>query len=623
MAATKPATRIHLGRWALVSGAVPVLLFAAVLSIPIPNILSRIFSAYSFPLFIFVLLLYYLILRLPAKYGWLAASCLTMLLLGLSLAFLWSSGYSDDKIVGGLLPFRDGFDYYNGANWILSGQAIKILNEGAAWRPLYPGFLSALLFLTGRNLQWAIAIQVGLAGLCLSLAAMEVRHRFGAAAASLLLTLLYFFIQPLLGTTYTEALGLSFGCLGFVLLWEAADSGTLGHLIFGLASLMLAISARAGAFFVFPVLVVWAGWAWRGAGRFSWRLAGVALATIVASYLVANTLFTRLTVEPGGVPFGNFAFTIYGQVAGGAGYHKAFEDLGVRNPAVIWRAAERFFVAHPAGFAVGAAKAYRDFFTPKSGVFSLGFTLPDLAASVALTVLLVLGLYRAVGSVCSPASSLLLATFLGILLSIPFLPPIDGGIRIYASTMPFVYGLPAFAIASLIHPRGDMQQVVPLVGLSAVGASVLACLTIVAPILLMHTSAKPGRLASGCPADQVPYETLISRGSFIDLVPDGAACGRLPGVCTSDFQESSGSNDPSDAQVYAQLLALAQVSGIRIFDGNDLVNGRPHLFVGSPDGLNVPNNTVFGGCAEETLVKGRPSLFTIRSVGDAILIPVP
>jgi hypothetical protein len=555
-----------------------------------------------------------------------------LLLLGLSLSFLWTSGYSDDKIIGGLIPLRDAFDYYNGANWLLSGQAIKILDEGAAWRPLYPGFLSALLWITGRNLQWALVIQVGLAGLCLALSACYVRTRLGAAAAALYVTLLYFYIQPLIGTAYTETLGLALGCLGFVLLWESAETRRTLYLIEGLFVLMLAVSARAGAFFVFPALAVWAGWAWRGVGRFSFRYAALALATALACYLIVNTLYDKLTVEPGGFPFGNFAFTLYGQVSGGAGYHKAFEDLGVRNPALILRAAERFFLAHPASFAVGAAKAYRDFFSPGSGVFSLGSNPADMLVWILGIPLSLFGLYRLIRPAAASASALFLAGFIGILLSIPFLPPIDGGIRIYASTMPFVYALPAVGLAGLTSKEQAPAAPASTPAYVGILAVALSLITLVVPVLIRFNSPVPGHLMAGCETGKVAYEVVVDRGSYIDLVPDGtAACGNLPEVCLGDFQRYTKLNDPSDAQVFDELTSRAAGSTIRVFAANDFYGGRPHLFVvdserlGLPSNaspLRLPANAVIGGCATETLVKGRPSIFDIQNAGDVILMPV-
>ncbi len=344
---------------------------------------------------------------------------------------------------------------------------------------------------------------------------------------------------------------------------------------------------RAGAFLTFPVLVLWAGWEWRAGRRYSVRIAGLALATAAIAYLVVNTAYSRLMVEPGGFAFGNFAFTFYGQVNGGAGYHKAFEDLGVRNPAVIMRAAERFFVAHPASFAVGAAKAYRDFFSPLWGVFSLGFSLGDVALSVVLTILLLFGLYRLVRQARAPVASFLVAAFVGILLSVPFLPPIDGGIRIYASTMPFVYAVPALAIAAFLQPMPSESNGPSYAVPAATFAGVLGVLIILVPVAIRYLTPNVAVTAPSCTEAQSPFVAEVSAGSYIDLVPAGAGtCGTLPEVCLADFQRFSAGNDPSDIAVFDQLASAVGNSPVRVFAANNLIDGHPHLFVGPASELD-------------------------------------
>jgi len=594
--------------------AIACALYLLILLAAIPPGVSRALSSYSFFIFVAVLALYYGGSRLPTAYRWPALAGLTLALCGLSLSFLWHSGYSSDKLIGGLLPFRDAFDYYNGANWLLRGEAIKVLNEGAAWRPLYPGFLAALLWLTGRNLQWALAIQVGLAGLCIAVAAVGVSRKWGALPAALFATMMYFYIQPLLGTAYTETLGLSFGCLAFVLLLDADQNHHIGSLIAGFVVLMLAVSVRAGAFFIFPALILWAGWAWRGAGRISFRVGALALLTVVAAYATLNTLYSRLTVEPGASAFGNFAFTLYGQVNGGAGYHKAFEDLGVRDPAVIMRTAERFFVAHPASFALGAAKAYRDLFSPLWGIFSLGFGPLDLSLSVVLTLLLLLALIQAVRDPRRPFHAFALAGFLGILASVPFLPPIDGGIRIYASTMPFIYLLPAMALAALIH-SSSAEPVPSFPAASSTALAVLlGFLTVLIPLGIRYLTPSAAIAAPSCPADQAPYVATVNPGSYIDLIPSGAACGTVPDVCLADFAAYGRANDPSDAAFFEILSSDAASEPLRLFDASNLLDRRPHVFAAPASLLGVSRTSQISGCAAETQVKGRPSIYLLQSV---------
>lgn len=104
---------------------IPLLLYAIILVIQIPYSVSQALAFYSIPFFLLVLILYYINFHLPEKFRWLGGAALTLILLALKLSFLWTSGYSIDKVIGGLLPFRDAFDYYHGAKFISVGQLIS------------------------------------------------------------------------------------------------------------------------------------------------------------------------------------------------------------------------------------------------------------------------------------------------------------------------------------------------------------------------------------------------------------------------------------------------------------------------------------------------------------------
>ena len=96
-------------------------------------------------------------------------------------------------------------------------------------------------------------------GICYYLSAYLINRNLGSFAAAVYMSLLYFYIQPLIGTAYTEPLGLAFGCLGFVLLWTAAKKQNVLDLILGLIIFTVALSVRAGAFFILPALILWSG----------------------------------------------------------------------------------------------------------------------------------------------------------------------------------------------------------------------------------------------------------------------------------------------------------------------------------------------------------------------------
>jgi hypothetical protein len=79
--------------------------------------------------------------------------------------------------------------------------------------------------------------------------------------------------------------------------------------------------------------------------------------------------------------------------------------------------------------------------------------LAMLGCWLALTVLALIGL----GSLCirrdSRSDTLVLFAFIGILASVPFAPPWDGGVRIYAATIPFMAMLPSIGLARSLAYR--------------------------------------------------------------------------------------------------------------------------------------------------------------------------
>ena len=91
----------------IISVLIPLFLYWIVLILKIPYSFSQYFSKFSFSLFLLVLLLYYLSFRMPARYGVLTGLGLTILLFSLALSYKWTSGYSDNGVIGGLLPYKD------------------------------------------------------------------------------------------------------------------------------------------------------------------------------------------------------------------------------------------------------------------------------------------------------------------------------------------------------------------------------------------------------------------------------------------------------------------------------------------------------------------------------------
>ena len=605
----------------ILAGLLPLLIYLLVLIAPVPSSISRFFVYYSFLYFLIVLFLYYLSFRVKGKYDWLPGVCLTAFVFAIGLSYLWASGYSNDMIIGGLLPFKDGFSYYFGARLLSAGQALGRSSVQAAWRPLYPGFVSSLLLISRYNLQTVLAVQLGFLALCSYLSAYVLRRSLGALAAALYMTLIYFYIQSMVGFLYTELLGLTIGCLGLILLWNAARTQKMVQLVLGLVMLMIAVSVRAGTFFIFPMLALWAGWVFRKDKLFSFGTFSIALFTVVITFLVANFLYNSLVVEPGIEGNGNFAFTIYGQVVGGAGYNLAIQRFGGSNPEKVYRAAWRFFQQHPLSFLIGTGKAYRDFLL--KGIYdyyvSTGRKWWDTILSVACLLATAWGLVKAVRRITSPTYSLVVAAFAGFFLSIPFLPPRDGGIRFYASTVPFFFLLAPIAFERVGTHADGQDQSGYRTGQITVGLSIiLFLLTVVFPVLIQHFNAGTSPVdIQNCPANQTLFKVQLDAGSFLDLMPDTAtSCGRAPEVCMYDFENSSVIMDLSDSLVHKQLTGPVEASGksMRVFPAVNLVDNEPGLFIGESAQLqSLPNNSVIAGCATEVVIAKRPKIYQIES----------
>ena len=232
---------------------IPLLLFVLLLSIKIPISFSQIFRNPSIFLFIMIFGFFVFSFRLEGKYSWILGLCITAVVFVIPLSYLWTSGQSDSKVIAGLLPYKDGFYYYNGANDFLNGLPP---DSRSSWHPQFTGFLSSLLLFSSNNLQLDLAFLVGATGFCCYLSARKVFEIFNAPAAAFYLTLIYFFIVGWLGYTATEILGLAIGCLGLILMIRAAQTLRTRDLIFGLSIMMLALIVRAGAFFIFPLLIL-------------------------------------------------------------------------------------------------------------------------------------------------------------------------------------------------------------------------------------------------------------------------------------------------------------------------------------------------------------------------------
>jgi hypothetical protein len=595
---------------------VPLFLYWLILFVPTPYSFTQYIHFDSLGLFLIVMALYVFALSFRGRAGALLSLTLTMVLLSLSVSYMWTSGFSDNFIMGGLVPYKDAQHYYLGSQLLLHGLPMVEAVQ-ATERPLFPGFLTTVLWLTGGDLKIAIALIVQLIALTITFATWQIHRAFGPFAGGLFATLLFLYIQTSSGSAMSEILGVLAGCLGFSMIWLAAKNLKWMSLLLGILVLLVAVSARAGAFFLFPMLAIWVGWIFRGEKRFSFPMAVYALIAIVIGFFVVNSVYARLLGIPPGSTFGNFSYALYGQVRGGTGWHSAIEELGTRNPERVYRAAFDFFRKHPLSLFIGFAKAYRDFFLPGSqSIFSfLGSHGLSLLLWLVLWTLLVIGVVRLVREFHSNRSSLLLAGFLGIFFSIPLLPPIDGGGRFYAGTIPFFFALPAVGLSSLVKvPSREFFTENRWVAASSYSSIVLLVSILIVPPFIYRTSTAPSYKAPVCVHGQESFVIETRPGMYFDLKKHGSPCGMLPNVCASDFEKNNAEKGVDEFYEVLLRLVSEEGSGARIIPGLDLATNKFHYFYVPLDKLPTREQpAVLTGCATEIPAKNQ-GVFQVDSV---------
>ncbi len=608
---------------------IPTGFFLLTLRAPLPTEAFNWLLPLRLPHFLAGLVIYACCFRLSGKAGWLVGSSLTAVFFALLLSRNWTLGISNANIIGGFIPYKDGFYYYNSAEAMLSGQLIPENGLQGAFRPLFPGLLAVLLFATNHNLMWATAIVTLFTALTCFLAAWAIRDHLGASPASVLMVLMLAFIAPMVGFNLTELPGLAYACLAFVLLATGGAGKNPVDMLLGALALILANSIRAGAFFILPLLALWAGIRLNEGQGISVKKTALFLAVIAGGITAANFLYPRLVTAPGALTNGSFAWMLYGQAVGGAGWQYHYQALGTSDPHMVLQAAIRKILSYPQGFAIGALKAYRDLFSnSRAGIFDLFdwhsravetlFWLACLGQTLA-------GLFSAAREPKKPFNLLMLVTSLGILLSIPFLPPIDGGKRFYAGAVPFIYGLIPLGLVFIKDWAQTGQKEAasrPIMDTRPVRIAALAMffINLAAPLVLLAARQPAALAAEPCLPDQVPYSVALHDGAVVDILPDNhATCGRAPRLCLTQFDRFGLEKGVDD--FFRELLDLAQASedGLRLAAVHDRVTQEYYFFALPVELIALPERGgVLSGCAQPI----RTQFQNIRLAQSARLIEI-
>ncbi len=362
----------------------------------------------------------------------------------------YSTSYS---ALGGILPWSDAQGYYSGANTLLENGFLDYWNIR---RPLNAILFSLRLFVTNNHFEMSLILQALLCGVSCLLVTTSIHRIFGTLSSIMTLFILFLFAAIFIPTTLSETLGLTLGCLGFVLLWEAvivSKQKIILWLFFtaGLI-LMVGLNVRAGAFFILPLLILWLGFNFKDnttSYRFNWPISSVFILGILSA-IIFNLILIKLNYDSTNIvtPHGNFCYTLFGLVSGGKGWYHAYNlypEIVTKSEAEIatflYSKSLEVFKNNPLLLAVGVLKNWGD--TLKAICSFFQSSLPSGIIIKTLIRLfgfisLCFGLYylKVLYKTYKNEVGLISIVLLGMLLSAGGIWS-DGGFRVFAVTVPF------------------------------------------------------------------------------------------------------------------------------------------------------------------------------------------
>lgn len=401
-------------------------------------------------------------------------------------------------VFAGVLPWSDAYMHFV--------QAAQMAQDGVTIRPfngrfLYPGFFSTLLRVCAYNLQVA-HLGVGVIFACgLYAAVRAMLGRTGLLGAALFTLLLWLYWRDHgASLVMTEQLGAILGILALPPLLAMSCRRNVALLLLAIFLLAVGFSARPGALFVLPMLVIFAGWTgWSGwsVPAMPKLLRALAVAFIATGISVAgflsNNVIQKIAFRGDVVPYGNFAYTLNGLING-----TTWQDSYVRyhgNPLPVMEENEALLRQHPVLLLKGVFRAYVRAVSIK---FLYAFDSENRLAAISwiFAIVALIALWRDPGL---RDDALWISLFgSGIILSIPFAPPWDAGIRSYAVTIPFQAFLAAFGAGvcmrgvvrwlgvTMQHDQSYPPSVKPVTAL----ACLVLLMTLVAPVI--HARASHG-----------------------------------------------------------------------------------------------------------------------------------
>ena len=414
--------------------------------------------------------------------------------LSLGLAYVWLVGWGGrNHVFGGIFALSDAGEYYWDAERVLHGAA---MNTGGARRPIFSAVLAGTFRVIGHDIHLAHVLTMVLWAGGGAFAVGEVWRTHGHRAASIVFVLFVLFARRYVGFVQSEGLGAPLGALAFGMLWRVHSMKSRWHATY-LGALLLqsvALLARPGPIFVIVAIMFWGVRRAEKSERSKLLLRSIGVVALAFAFQHV----VRVTTA-GSASFSDLPPILYGLVHG-----EDSQFVWAHNPwlgalpedarsAAIWSLVERDLAASPSLIVLAPLRCLATWLYLPQGLFGMVWLNPDdralenaqavkqsmtehgylgplflwvqklgaysllnavamAAGGITFIVCLLRATWKAWRARRSEQPAFFVPILLGVLVSLPFLPPwITEGAQILASVFFFVV---TFAVTSFLPPGG-------------------------------------------------------------------------------------------------------------------------------------------------------------------------
>jgi hypothetical protein len=399
----------------------------------------------------------------------------------------------------------------------------------------------------------------------------------------------------------------------------------------------LSLCARAGAFFILGLILLWGIKSFSSTSKVSWKFLLQSSAAVLLGFLL-NSILIKVVATPGHSSFSNFAYVFYGLIEGGD-WRQAIIDYPYLSSLPISEATQKIYSLafdalkeNPFKLVLGMIRAWKVFLF-ENYVFSFVDNLP---LNVVLQILSILGIYFSLINFQNLFYSLVVFSTVGILLSVPFLPPWDTvEMRAYASTMPFTCILPVIGFAHIAHYSNSYLNIRLPKFLIASGSFrkfpkllftfslLFVFLCIVPPIVIKNAVHRPQFPDVVCPNEMEKLYIRTSSGSSLDIFADkdptniyiGVSSASPVGVHVSQFKEDLGSGGYPELAKEATLDVETShpVTFWHTFDLREWGS----IWLVSPSDIMPKSFGIAAACGHKVVTSGdvvKSNVFHVRSI---------